>query len=427
MSKLTRYKFKDICLDNGFIRGPFGSALKKSLFVPKSEDTYKVYEQCVPLEQDKSKGNYYITGDYFRKSLRRFEVKHNDFLVSCSGVNYGAIYHLTEPFEKGVINQALLIIRVNDKIVDYNYFKYLFRMVLSRAITAGTGDSTIPNFPSVDVIKDIDVYLPAIDVQKKIGTILSCIDEKVTNNNHINDYLQQIAGTLYDYWFTQFDFPNENGTPYRSSGGQMEWNEQLKREIPVGWSVASIIENPLSSVIKPGIDKFEQKEYLATANVNGTSISTGTIIQYATREGRANMQPTINSIWFAKMKNSVKHLFLNKEMKPFIEDTILSTGFCGIQCTEISFEFIASFIQTNYFETIKDILSHGATQEAVNNVDMESILLAIPSESVLKKYHEVSQNIYAQISKNICENRKLIALRDWLLPMLMNGQVTVNN
>ena len=114
-------------------------------------------------------------------------------------------------------------------------------------------------------------------------------------------------------------------------------------------------------------------------------------------------------------------------MKPFIEDTILSTGFCGIQCTEISFEFIASFIQTNYFETIKDILSHGATQEAVNNVDMESILLAIPSESVLKKYHEVSQNIYAQISKNICENRKLIALRDWLLPMLMNGQVTVNN
>ena len=130
MCNLTRYKFKNICLDKGFIRGPFGSALKKSLFVPKSEDTYKVYEQCVPLEQDKSKGKYYITGEYFRKSLSRFEVKHNDFLVSCSGVNYGAIYHLKEPFEQGVINQALLIIRVNDKIVDYNYFKYLIKIVL---------------------------------------------------------------------------------------------------------------------------------------------------------------------------------------------------------------------------------------------------------------------------------------------------------
>lgn len=186
---LTRYKLKDICIDKGFVRGPFGSALKKSLFVPKGEDTYKVYEQCVPLEQDKSKGEYYITGDYFRKSLSRFEVRHNDFLVSCSGVNYGAIYHLQEPFEKGVINQALLIIRINEQLVDYNYFKYLFRAVLSKAITSGTGDSTIPNFPSMDVIKDTEVLLPDLFSQKKIGKVLNFIDKKIVQNNNINDNL----------------------------------------------------------------------------------------------------------------------------------------------------------------------------------------------------------------------------------------------
>ena len=174
--EFKKYKFKDICLEKGFVRGPFGSALKKSLFVPKGEDTYKVYEQCVPLEQNKNSGHYYITGEYFRKALSRFEVKHNDFLVSCSGVNYGAIYLLQEPFEKGVINQALLIIRIDDTIVDYNYFKYLFRIVLSRAITTGTGDSTIPNFPAMDVIKNIDVQLPSLDVQKRIGKILNDID-----------------------------------------------------------------------------------------------------------------------------------------------------------------------------------------------------------------------------------------------------------
>lgn len=187
--ELKKYKFKDICLDKGFVRGPFGSALKKSLFVPKTNDTYKVYEQCVPLEQDKTKGNYYISREYFEKSLRRFEVKNNDFLVSCSGVNYGAIYHLQEPFEKGVINQALLIIRINNKIVDYNYFKYLFRLVLSKAITSGTGDSTIPNFPSIDVIKDIDVFLPTLSLQKKIGNFLNSIDGKMRKNNEINDNL----------------------------------------------------------------------------------------------------------------------------------------------------------------------------------------------------------------------------------------------
>lgn len=189
MVSLKKYKFKDICMEKGFVRGPFGSALKKSLFVPKGEDTYKVYEQCVPLEQDKNKGEYYITGDYFKKSLTRFEVKNNDFLISCSGMNYGAIYHLQEPFEKGVINQALLIIRINDEIVDYNYFKYLFRVILSKVITTGTGDSTIPNFPSLDIIKDIDVYLPELMVQKKIGRLLNGIDEKITLNKKINDNL----------------------------------------------------------------------------------------------------------------------------------------------------------------------------------------------------------------------------------------------
>jgi type I restriction enzyme S subunit len=126
--------------------------------------------------------------------------------------------------------------------------------------------------------------------------------------------IQQIAKTIYDYWFTQFDFPNEDGKPYRSSGGQMVWNEQLKREIPVGWSSASIVINPLSTVMKPGVDVFDRKEYLATAEVNGTSISTGSVVEYATRESRANMQPTVNSFWFAKMKNSVKHLYLNTEI-----------------------------------------------------------------------------------------------------------------
>ncbi|MGN1394559.1 MAG: restriction endonuclease subunit S [Succinivibrionaceae bacterium] len=187
--KFTKYKFKDICLDKGFIRGPFGSSLKKSLFVPKGNDTYKVYEQCVPLEQNKDSGNYYISGEYFRKTLSRFEVKHNDFLVSCSGVNYGAIYHIKEPFEKGVINQALLIIRINSSLVDYNYFKYLFRVLLSKSITVGTGDSTIPNFPSIDVIKDIDLQLPAIQVQKKIGRLLQVIEDKITINRKINDNL----------------------------------------------------------------------------------------------------------------------------------------------------------------------------------------------------------------------------------------------
>ena len=180
-------------------------------------------------------------------------------------------------------------------------------------------------------------------------------------------------------------------------------------------------------IIKPSVDDFEQKTYLATADVSGTDIGIGSIIDYETRESRANMQPTQNSVWFAKMKNSVKHLYLNRQMDGLIKNSILSTGFCGLQCTEQRFEYMASVIGYSYFETIKDTLAHGATQEAVNNDDLDNICIVIPSERILSAYHDVTQSIYSQISKNICENQELTKLRDLLLPMLMNGQATISD
>lgn len=378
MSKLTRYKFKDICLDNGFIRGPFGSALKKSLFVPKSEDTYKVYEQCVPLEQDKSKGDYYITGDYFRKSLRRFEVKHNDFLVSCSGVNYGAIYHLTEPFEKGVINQALLIIRVNDKIVDYNYFKYLFRIVLSRAITAGTGDSTIPNFPSVDVIKDIDVCLPTIDVQKKIGAILNCIDEKITNNNHVNDCLLQIA---YDTYMHTFFSKKPNG-----SLGQI------------------IVENCKSN------------------------------IQVGKAKGRSGSFPFFTSgdailEWNECMIDG-RNCFLNTggnaDVKFYIGGAAYSTDTWCITATK-NLEDCLYLLLLSIKPELNQKFFQGTGLKHLQKPLLKDRKIYIPSDSEINDFNSKVQPLMNMISSNTRENRYLMSLRDWLLPMLMNGQVTVNN
>ena len=241
----------------------------------------------------------------------------------------------------------------------------------------------------------------------------------------INDNLQQQLKLMYNYWFTQFDFPNADGKPYRASGGAMVWNEDLKQDIPQAWQVGSIAKNALSEIIRPGVDTFEQKTYLATADVNGTDIGTGNVVDYETRESRANMQPSYNSVWFAKMKNSVKHLYLNRQMDNLIKNSILSTGFCGLQCSEQSFEYMASVIGYSYFETIKNTLAHGATQEAVNNGDLDNIIIVVPSKRVLSMYHDRAKPLYSQISKNICENQDLMKLRDWLLPMLMNGQATI--
>ena len=318
--------------------------------------------------------------------------------------------------------------RLRPKTTGVAYDKYMAFFLRSKYFRKVINSNTIMTLRASfneDIFSFLTLYLPDYEEQVKIGDMLYNIERKISVNKKINDNLQQQLKLMYDYWFTQFDFPNKDGSPYRLSGGQMVSANGVSYPIPADWQVETVFKNRLSSIIKPGVTPFTTKTYLATAEVNGTSISTGNTVDFETRESRANMQPTENSVWFAKMKKSIKHLYLNPAMKTLIEESILSTGFCGLQCSEYSFEYIASFIEHSYFETLKDTLAHGATQEAVNNDDLAGIVLVIPPDEVLRLYHERTKGIYTQMSKNICENQELIRLRDWLLPMLMNGQATI--
>lgn len=366
----------------------------------------------------------FVPESYYNGLNENKKAQKGDILYSVVG-SFGKPVYVD--FDKQMVFQRHIAIlrpkrNVNARFIYYTMLNPQFYKLVDK-LAIGCSQRTV----TLDTLRNIEVNLPDKDIQDKMVGILSLIDEKIANNNAINDNLEQQLMLLYDYWFTQFDFPDNDGNPYQTSGGKVVWNDTLKRNIPENWKVQSVISNCLSSIIKPGVEIFNTKTYLATADVKGTSISTGTIVDYDGRESRANMQPSINSVWFAKMKNSVKHLYLNKEMQPIISSSILSTGFCGLQCNEISFEYIASYVSNAYFEIHKDMLAHGATQEAVNNDDLAGVHIIIPEDTVLRAYHEATQAIYAQISKNICENQELVKLRDWLLPMLMNGQATISD
>ena len=366
----------------------------------------------------------FVPESYYNGLNENKKAKKGDILYSVVG-SFGKPVYVD--FDKQMVFQRHIAIlrpkrNVNARFIYYTMLNPQFYKLVDK-LAIGCSQRTV----TLDTLRNIEVNLPDKDIQDKMVGILSLIDEKIDINNNVNDNLEQQLMLLYDYWFTQFDFPDNDGNPYQTSGGKMVWNDTLKRNIPENWKVQSVISNCLSSIIKPGVEIFNTKTYLATADVKGTSISTGTIVDYDGRESRANMQPSINSVWFAKMKNSIKHLYLNKEMQPIISSSILSTGFCGLQCNEISFEYIASYVSNAYFEIHKDMLAHGATQEAVNNDDLAGVHIIIPEDTVLRAYHETTQAIYAQISKNVCENQELVKLRDWLLPMLMNGQATISD
>lgn len=268
--------------------------------------------------------------------------------------------------------------------------------------------------------------IPDLAGQESIGLFITGINEKININKRIINELGLITKSLYEYWFMQFEFPNKEGKPYRTSGGKMVWNEELKREIPEGWKVDNLMESALCGDIKAGVDYFETKNYLPTANINGEEITDGEYISFDNRESRANMQPVKNSVWFAKMKNSIKHLTIPENSDWFINKYILSTGFQGLKCSEDSLAYIHCIINSNWFEVYKDMLSHGATQESVNNEDLKNIKFAVPSVDVLKRFSAIVFPILEKKFSIIKENQELTALRDFLLPLLMNGQVSFN-
>lgn len=209
-----------------------------------------------------------------------------------------------------------------------------------------------------------------------------------------------------------------------SFGGEMVWNDELKRKIPKGWNVQNLIHNSLCKPIKNGLKPFELKCYLPTGNINGEDIIDGDYVTPDNKESRANMQPSKYSVWFAKMKNSIKHISIPDNSDWFIDKYILSTGMEGLQCKQDTFAYVHSLINSVFFEKQKDILAHGATQESVNDQDLTNVKFVIPDDDTLKRYCTII-NPYLEMKFSLFrQNQELAKLRDFLLPMLMNGQVT---
>lgn len=301
------------------------------------------------------------------------------------------------------------------------YLYYLLKNIDLNKVSTSTGVPTLNrNFVHPLKIQFVDNKT----IQNKIVTVLKGLDEKIENNNKIFVELELIIKSYYEYWFMQFDFPNEEGKPYKSSGGKMIWNTELKCEIPDGWGAFDFTNTEICQMIQPGVKLFSLKNYLATSNVNNEYINDGNWIEYNNRETRANMQPVEYSIWFAKMKNSIKHISIPFNSAWFTQKYILSTGFVGLSCNEFSFAYVHSIVNSNNFEKRKDSLAHGATQEAINNEDLKNMKFVLPNKTILNAFALIINPFLELKFNKIKENQELISLRDFLLPLLMNGQIT---
>lgn len=239
MSEIT---FSDLLSNkDGITKGPFGSDIKKSLFIKKEKNAYKVYEQGVVINNDINYGNYYISEDHFKKKLKRFEIKPKDILVTGAGT-LGELFIVDKIPHKGVINQALIRIRLNEDIITPHFFKYYFKYYIKHVLNKANGNSVIPNLPPIKFIKKTQIKIPSKKDQSKIENFLETIEKKIKSNEIINEKILSLINNIYDYWFLQFNFPNKNNHPYYSNDGKMIWNDKIKSNIPLNWSVLKLKE-----------------------------------------------------------------------------------------------------------------------------------------------------------------------------------------
>ncbi len=427
MSKLIHSTLEKICLPEkgSIISGPFGSNISSKYFVASGIPVIRGNNLSLTYDKFYDDGFVFVTPEK-AEELKCYAIRGDLIFTAAGTLGQVGIIPKNSIYDTYVISNKQIRARLDSGKIDLLYAFYWFSSPwIQKILKNNNKGSTVPLLTLAEVKSLPIVYPESLEEQRRIA---KCIDEfslKIENNNAINDNLAQMLRLLYEQWFYRFEFPNEQNLPYNRTNGELEWNDKLKRHIPKGWKVQTMLSNELFSVISSGVDRFSTKKYYATADIIGTSIGEGSDIEYETRESRANMQPVINSVWFAKMKNSIKHLFLNKEMSSFVDNSILSTGFYGLKCREISFEYIASVVSAPIFEITKDRLSHGATQQGIGDDDMANITLLIPDDATLCKYHEATKGFFAKISNNILENKRLIAIRNFLLPLLMNGQATI--
>ncbi len=284
---------------------------------------------------------------------------------------------------------------------------------------------------TLDIIKSIPLYLPDLPTQKSIAKVLSDLDAKIELNNKINRELEAMAKTLYDYWFVQFDFPDANGKPYKSSGGKMVYNAELKREIPEGWEagtlgkIAELVRGVTydSSEIKDENDE-DTIPVLRATNITGNVLDLDNMV-YVPKQNVSKIQ-LLNRFDILITMSSGSKEHIGKNGFYYFDKEVSFGAFCAKIVAKKDFRYyLYSYTQSEFmFATIKNECL-GTNINNLNGSLVKGFKLVLPPIDLVKKFNEKVQSIYETIGNNHKQNQHLTALRDWLLPMLMNGQVRV--
>ncbi len=327
--------------------------------------------------------------------------------------------------KNGGCSPDVLVIQAKSNIDSKFLYYSLFRDDFFSHMMNGSKGTKMPRGDKGQILR---FQIPNIELltQQKIASVLSVLDSKIELNNRINAELEAMAKTLYDYWFVQFDFPDENGKPYKTSGGKMVWNEELKREIPEGWEMLDLekVENNIITGKTPSTTNPNfyngHIPFITIGDVRGNMHIVSTV-QKLTIDG-ANQQA---NKFIPKGAICVTCIASPGLVGFATEDSQTNQQLNSVVCKNYENRYFLYFYLTDYFKYSS--AKTGNTFANMNKGDFASIKVIKPHKDILINFSNVLDSTIEKILNNSLENQKLTELRDWLLPMLMNGQVTIKS
>jgi type I restriction enzyme S subunit len=350
----------------------------------------------------------------------------NSLLLSINGTIGSMAFYNNE---KVMLGKSSAYLNFKTEINKFYYYYFQLPSVQQYFYNVATG-STIKNL-SLKSIQDFEVPVPESNEWRKITEVLLSIDKKIELNNRISSELEVMAKTLYDYWFVQFDFPNSSGKPYKTSGGKMLWNDELKREIPEGWGVDSIekccsIIDCLHSKKSDLVYEEEQYYLLQLENIKDDGLIDLTSKYFVTKaeyqKWTTRIEVVDGDIVITNAGRVAATAQIPIGIKAGIGRNITAIRPVSINPTYLFLSFGGADIQRQ----IKLNTDSGAFFTSFNVKGIKKLQILRPKGKIEERFEELTLPIRRKRELNIKENQKLTELRDWLLPMLMNGQIKIN-
>jgi len=359
-----------------------------------------------------AKGTYPVYGSNGKIGGSDKSLYENALIIGRVGAYCGSVQ-----YEHGKFWASDNTIVAKTKESDLEHFAYYLLQNLN--LNNYAGGAAQPLVTQV-VLKQIMINIPASGVQKQIAGVLSAYDDLIENNAKRIKVLEEMAQVIYKEWFVYFRFPGNEKVKMVDSKTEFG-------KIPEGWGVKEVTKFKCFKFSKPKINKFKGvKKYYATADISVLGfVNDGEEVTFDSKPSRAQIQPNINSVWFARMKDTRKIVFFRNINSRFANTTLLSSGMAGFQSENDNFAFMFSLINSQSFHTQKDLNATGATQVSLTDDRLKQIKMVEPPINLIQKYSQTANPWLDEILFLQKKNEILRQARDLLLPKLINGEIRI--